>query len=56
MAALEGVLIDQEALAVIGEHAGGSMRDALGLLDQIASYRDRLDDGNDRPVERGRRA
>ena len=26
------------------------MRDALGLLDQIASYRDRLDDENDRPV------
>jgi len=50
VAALEGVSIDQDALAVIGEHAGGSMRDALGLLDQIASYRDRLDDENDRPV------
>jgi DNA polymerase-3 subunit gamma/tau len=35
----EAVPISREALAVIGEHAGGSMRDALGLLDQLASYR-----------------
>ncbi len=32
--------IERDALDVIGEHAGGSMRDALGLLDQLASYRE----------------
>jgi len=36
----EGVPIERDALDVIGEHAGGSMRDALGLLDQLASYRE----------------
>ncbi|MEZ4532238.1 MAG: DNA polymerase III subunit gamma/tau [Thermomicrobiales bacterium] len=41
----EGVPIGQDALAVIAEHAGGSMRDALGLLDQLASYRSH--DGDD---------
>ena len=40
----EGVPIDRDALAVIGEHAGGSMRDALGLLDQLASYRNQEGD------------
>jgi DNA polymerase-3 subunit gamma/tau len=40
IAGQEGVEIDRDALAVIGEHAGGSMRDALGILDQLASYRD----------------
>ncbi len=39
VAEIEGVPITRDALAVIGEHAGGSMRDALGLLDQLASYR-----------------
>ena len=46
----EGVDIDAEALEVIGEHAGGSMRDALGLLDQLASYRSREDDEATRPI------
>lgn len=36
----ENVAIDRDALAVIADHAGGSMRDALGLLDQLASYRE----------------
>ncbi len=40
----EDVPIDRDALAVIGEHAGGSMRDALGLLDQLASYRNQEGD------------
>lgn len=44
----EGVPIDADALAAIAEHAVGSMRDALGLLDQLASYRDR--DAGDRPI------
>lgn len=50
VAELEEVSIDRDALAVIGEHAGGSMRDALGLLDQIASYRDRQEGGEDRAI------
>jgi DNA polymerase-3 subunit gamma/tau len=50
VAAFEAVSIDRDALAVIAEHAGGSMRDALGLLDQIASYREGMDGQEDRPV------
>ncbi len=44
VAEAEGVPVSREALAVIGEHAGGSMRDALGLLDQLASYRNQEGD------------
>ncbi|MCA9860206.1 MAG: DNA polymerase III subunit gamma/tau, partial [Thermomicrobiales bacterium] len=40
IATAENVPIARDALLVIGEHAGGSMRDALGLLDQLASYQD----------------
>jgi DNA polymerase-3 subunit gamma/tau len=47
----EGVSIDSAALAVIGEHAGGSMRDALGILDQLASYRERIEGESERPIE-----
>ncbi len=46
VADVEGVAVSREALAVIGEHAGGSMRDALGLLDQLASYRNQEGDEN----------
>lgn len=46
----EDVPIDQDALAVIGEHAGGSMRDALGILDQLASYREQADAENERAI------
>ncbi len=46
VADFEGVSVSREALAVIGEHAGGSMRDALGLLDQLASYRNQEGDEN----------
>lgn len=46
----EAIPITPTGLAVIAEHAGGSMRDALGLLDQLASYRNQ--DGDDsRPIE-----
>lgn len=50
VAEYEAVSIDRDALAVIAEHAGGSMRDALGLLDQIASYREGMDGEENRPV------
>jgi DNA polymerase-3 subunit gamma/tau len=50
VAEFEAVSIDRDALAVIAEHAGGSMRDALGLLDQIASYREGMDGEESRPV------
>ena len=43
VAIAEGLTVDDEALAVIARHATGSLRDALGLLDQLAVYRD--DDG-----------
>lgn len=49
VAAREQVVVSPEALAVIAEHAGGSMRDALGLLDQLASYRSQ-DGRDDQPI------
>jgi DNA polymerase-3 subunit gamma/tau len=36
----EGLRIENEALQVIARHAAGSLRDALGLLDQLAVYGD----------------
>ncbi|HEV2073021.1 MAG TPA: DNA polymerase III subunit gamma/tau [Thermomicrobiales bacterium] len=44
VAAAENIDIDQDAKTAIARHATGSMRDALGLLDQIAVYRERVDD------------
>ncbi|HKG24935.1 MAG TPA: DNA polymerase III subunit gamma/tau, partial [Thermomicrobiales bacterium] len=41
VAAAEGLTIDDEAVRVIARHAAGSLRDALGLLDQLAVYGDR---------------
>ncbi|MGH2688903.1 MAG: DNA polymerase III subunit gamma/tau, partial [Actinomycetota bacterium] len=38
VAALEGIEIDPEAVAILGQRASGSMRDALSLLDQLTSY------------------
>lgn len=46
----EAVPIDRDALLVVSEHAGGSMRDALGLLDQLASYRQQESPETDRPI------
>jgi DNA polymerase-3 subunit gamma/tau len=40
----ENIDIDDEAKAAIARHATGSMRDALGLLDQVAVYRENVDD------------
>lgn len=38
VSASEGISIDEEAAAAIGLRAAGSMRDALGLLEQLASF------------------
>ncbi|MGH2809344.1 MAG: DNA polymerase III subunit gamma/tau [Actinomycetota bacterium] len=35
----EGITVDEDALRLIAGRAGGSVRDALGLLDQLRSYR-----------------
>jgi DNA polymerase-3 subunit gamma/tau len=40
VAAAEDLEVDDEALTVIARHATGSLRDALGLLDQLAVYRE----------------
>lgn len=34
----EDLEVAEDALSLLGQHAGGSMRDALGLLDQVSSY------------------
>lgn len=40
VSASERIAIDDDAMQIIARHATGSMRDALGLLDQVAVYRD----------------
>jgi DNA polymerase-3 subunit gamma/tau len=35
-----GIEIEKEALALISRRANGGMRDALGMLDQLSSYKD----------------
>lgn len=40
---VEGIAIDDDALQIIARHATGSMRDALGLLDQVAVYRENVE-------------
>ncbi|HEU0163949.1 MAG TPA: DNA polymerase III subunit gamma/tau, partial [Thermomicrobiales bacterium] len=42
----ESIAIDDDAVMAIARHATGSLRDALGLLDQLAVYRE--DDQHDR--------
>ncbi len=49
VADLEGIEIDDDALPVIARQATGSMRDALGMLDQVAMYRDAETTG-DQPI------
>lgn len=44
VAKAEHIEIDDEAKTAIARHATGSMRDALGLLDQVAVYRENVDD------------
>jgi DNA polymerase III subunit gamma/tau len=41
VASAEGLTVDDEALRVIARHATGSLRDALGLLDQLAVFGER---------------
>ena len=43
VAEAEQIAIDDDALVVIARHATGSLRDALGILDQVAVYRERAD-------------
>jgi DNA polymerase-3 subunit gamma/tau len=43
VARLEGIDIEQDAIPVIARHATGSLRDALGVLDQVAVYRETSD-------------
>jgi DNA polymerase III subunit gamma/tau len=38
VAAAEGITAEDEAIQMIARHATGSLRDALGLLDQLALY------------------
>lgn len=40
VAHLEGIEIEPDAIPVIARHATGSLRDALGVLDQVAVYRE----------------
>jgi DNA polymerase-3 subunit gamma/tau len=40
VSALEAIEIDDDAVEAIGRHATGSLRDGLGLLDQVSLYRD----------------
>ncbi len=40
----EGIAVDDDALPVIARQATGSLRDALGILDQVAVYRESADD------------
>lgn len=46
VAAAEHIDVDDEAKAMIARHATGSLRDAQGLLDQVAVYRENADDTN----------
>jgi DNA polymerase III subunit gamma/tau len=44
VAGREGIAIDDDALPIIARQATGSLRDALGMLDQLAVYRESGDD------------
>lgn len=44
----EKIDIDDDAKAMIARHATGSLRDAQGLLDQVAVYRENADDESTR--------
>ncbi len=49
VAGSEDIQIEDDALPVIARQATGSLRDALGMLDQIAVYRESAD-GSDGPI------
>jgi DNA polymerase III subunit gamma/tau len=48
VAKAENIEIDEDAKVAIARHATGAMRDALGLLDQVAVYRENVDDDGTR--------
>lgn len=49
VAELESIRIEADALPVIARQATGSLRDALGMLDQVAVYRD-AESAGDGPI------
>jgi DNA polymerase-3 subunit gamma/tau len=51
VAEAEGLQIDDEALQVIARHATGSLRDALGLLDQLSVYRESEPGDQGKPID-----
>ncbi|MGB3329278.1 MAG: DNA polymerase III subunit gamma/tau, partial [Thermomicrobiales bacterium] len=50
IARLEQISITDDAILAIARHATGSLRDAQGLLDQVAVYRDDTDADTDTPL------
>lgn len=48
IASAENIQIDDDAKQMIARHATGSLRDAQGLLDQVAVYRENADDDSTR--------
>ncbi|MCA9349017.1 DNA polymerase III subunit gamma/tau [Candidatus Saccharibacteria bacterium] len=50
IAKLENIQIDDKSLELIAEHSGGSFRDALSLLDQLASLSDKVTETDTRSV------
>lgn len=46
IAAAENVTIDDDALALIAEHGGGSFRDSISLLDQVRGTADQITSSN----------
>lgn len=48
IARAEQIDIDDDAKLMIARHATGSLRDAQGLLDQVAVYREHVDDASPR--------
>jgi DNA polymerase III subunit gamma/tau len=47
VASAEGIEVDRAALEIISDHSSGSLRDALGLLDQLAVFGNR-DESHDK--------
>jgi DNA polymerase-3 subunit gamma/tau len=50
VATLEGLEADDDALGMIARHATGSLRDALGLLDQLSVYQEDGEEHGSRTV------
>jgi DNA polymerase III subunit gamma/tau len=55
IAALEGIEIAPEALALVARHADGSARDALSVLDQLSSFGGRVEERDVAQLLGGRR-